>query len=80
MSMKQSSSFEESCQSNVVISWSMVVMRFDSLCVACKVSVYACMILCTCASLDRVADYGWSVREGCCSLFVNCISSAVDVD
>ena len=39
MSMSQSSSFEESCPSNVGISWSMIVVKFDSLCVAYKVSV-----------------------------------------
>ena len=33
MSMNWSSNFEESCPSNVGISWSMVVVRFDSLCV-----------------------------------------------
>ena len=41
MSLNQSSSFVESCSSTVGISLSMVVVRFDSLCVACKLSVYA---------------------------------------
>ena len=44
MSMNQSSSFEESCPSNVGISWSMVVVRFDSLCVVHKRSMWACMV------------------------------------
>ena len=33
ISMNQPSNFEESCPSNVGISWSMVVVRLDSLCV-----------------------------------------------
>ena len=33
MSLNQSSSFDESCPSNVGISWSIVVVRLDSLCV-----------------------------------------------
>ena len=42
-SMNQSSSFEESCPSNVGISCSMFMARFDYFYVACKVSVYACI-------------------------------------
>ena len=45
ISMNQSSNFEESCPSNVGISWSMVVVRLDSLCVACRVSVYTYIVL-----------------------------------
>ena len=51
MSMKEFFSFEESCQSNVGISCSMVVVRFDSLFVAHGVSVFTCMVLCTGSSL-----------------------------
>ena len=36
ISMNQSSNYEQSCPSNVRISGSMVVVRFDSICVACK--------------------------------------------
>ena len=45
ISMNQSFHFEESCPSNVKISWSMVVVRLDSLCVVHRVFVYACMVL-----------------------------------
>ena len=78
MFMNQSSSFEESGSSNVGISWSMVVVRLDPLCVAHRVSVYACMVLCTGASLDWGA--GWSAMVRCCSLFVSCDNSPVGVD
>ena len=40
MSMNQSSNFKEICPSNGGISWSMVVLRLDSLCVVCRVSVF----------------------------------------
>ena len=49
--LSQSSSFEESCPSNVGISWSKDVVRFASLSVACKVSVYACIVVCMGSSL-----------------------------
>ena len=62
MSMKQSSSFEESCQSNLGMSCSMVVVRFNSLCVACKVSAYTCMVLYTGVSL------GWGLNGSGASL------------
>ena len=45
-SMSQSSSFEESCPSNMGISWSKDVVRFASLCVACMMYVYACIVVC----------------------------------
>ena len=67
-SMNQSSNFEESCPSNVGISWSMVVVRLDSFCDACRMSVYACMVLCTGSSLDWGA--AWSAMVRCCSLSV----------
>ena len=44
ISMDQSSSFKESCPSNVGIFWSMVVVRLDSLYAAHRVSLYACMV------------------------------------
>ena len=46
-SVSQSSNFEESCPSNVGISWSKDVVRFASLCVTWKVSVYGCVAVCT---------------------------------
>ena len=52
MSMKQSSSFEESCLLNVGISWSMDMVKCHSLCVMPKVSMYACIVLCTGSSLS----------------------------
>ena len=56
MSMNQSSSFEEFCPLNVRIPCNTVMVRFDSLCVACKVSMYDFMILCTGSSL------GWGMN------------------
>ena len=70
MSMNQSSSFEKSCQSNVGISCTMVMVRFDSLCVVYKVSMYACMVLCTSSLLGCVAECSWSIIVRCCSLYV----------
>ena len=78
ISMNQSSNFKESCPSNVGISWSMVVVRLDSLCVACRVSMYTCMVLCTGSLLDWGACWGTMVR--CCSLSVSCDRSSVGVD
>ena len=52
MSMKQSSSFKESYLSDLGISWSMVMVRFDSLYVLHRMSMYACMVLFTGSSLD----------------------------
>ena len=52
MSMNQSSNFEESCTSHVGISWSMVLVRLKSLYVACRVSMYARMVLCTGSSMN----------------------------
>ena len=78
MSMNQTSSFEESCLSNVGISWSMVMVRFDSLCVVCKISVYVCMVLSTGSSLGWGA--GWSIMVRCCFLSVSYDSSAAGVD
>ena len=49
ISMNQSSNFVECSPSNVGIS-----LRLVSLCVVCRVSVYACMVLCTGSSLDWV--------------------------
>ena len=40
ISMNQSSNFEESCPSNVGISWSMAVVRLDSLCCVQGVCVH----------------------------------------
>ena len=51
--------------------------RLYSLCVACRVFVYACMVLCAGSSLDLGA--GWSVMVRCCSLSVSCNSSSVGV-
>ena len=47
MSINQSSIFEDSCPLNVEISCSMVVGRFDSLCVVHKVSKNDCIVLYT---------------------------------
>ena len=80
MSMNQSSSFEESCPSNLGISCSMVMMRFDSLCVACTVFVYACMVLCTGSSLGWGTECSYSIMVRCCILSVSCIRSAMGVD
>ena len=52
ISMNQSSNIEESCPSYMGISWCMVVVRLDSLCVVHRVSLYGCMVLCTGSSLD----------------------------
>ena len=78
LSMKQSSNFEESCPSNVGISWSIVVVRLDSHCVVCRVSMYACMVLCTGSSPDWGA--GRSIMVRCCSLSVRCDSSFMGMD
>ena len=51
-SMSQFINFEVSCPSNMGMYWSKVVVRFDSLCVACKVSMYACIVVCK-GSLGR---------------------------
>ena len=40
----------------------MVVVRLDSLCVACRVSMYACMVLGTGSSLDWGADWSNMMR------------------
>ena len=78
ISMNQSSNFEESCPSNVGISWSMVVMRFYSLSVTCRVFMYICMVLCTGSSLDL--GFCWNIIVRCCRLSVSCDSSSVGVD
>ena len=80
MSMNQTSVFEESCPSNVGISCSMVVVRFDSLSVTWKVFMYACVVLCTGSPLGLGAEFSWSVIMRYCSLSVSYISYAVDVD
>ena len=80
MSMNKPSSFEESCPSNEEISWNMVVVRFDSLCVACKVSVYTYMVLHTDSSLGWGFKCSLSIIGRYCSLSVSCINSTVDVD
>ena len=56
---------------------SMVVVRFDSLCVACKVSVYACMVLCMDSSVGWSTC--WSIMVRYCSLSVRFNSSAAGV-
>ena len=71
MSMNLSCSFEKSCPSNVGISWSMVMVRFDSLWVAHRESMYACMVLCTGSSLDWGAECGWSIMVLYCSFSVS---------
>ena len=75
ISMNQSPSYEESCPSNVGTSWRMVVVRLDSLCVVCRVSMCAYMVFCTGSSLNWGA--GWSTMVSCCSLSVGCDSSSV---
>ena len=57
-SMSQSPYFEESCPSNIGISCSKDVVRFASLRVACKMSMYACIVVCMGSSL------GWGVGCG----------------
>ena len=79
ISINQSSNFKESCPSNVGISFSMVMVRFASLCVAHKVSVYTSIALCTGSSLGWGDGCGWSIIARCCRLSVSCISSAVGV-
>ena len=60
MSMNQSSSFEESCPSNMGISCSRVVMVFAwFLCLAHKMFVYACIVVCMGSSLGG----GWMWLE-----------------
>ena len=54
-------------------------MRFASLSVVHKVSVYACIVLCTGSSLGWEVGCGWSVIVRCYNLSVSCISSAVGV-
>ena len=78
ISTNQSSNFKESCPSNVGISWSMIVVRLDFLCVVCRVYVYACMVLCTGSSLDF--ETGWRTIVRCSSLSVCCNSSSAGVD
>ena len=58
----------------------MVMVRFDPLCVACKVSMYASIVLCTGSSLGWGAECSWSIIMRCCSLSVSCVSSVVGVD
>ena len=77
VSMNQSSNFEESCPLSVGISWSMVVVRFDSLCVAHRVSVYAYIDM---YWLFTGLGAGWSIMVRCHSLSVKCDSSSVGVD
>ena len=62
-SMSQSSSFEESCVSNMGISWSKDMVMFASLCVACKVFVGF--------------GYGWSLILRYFSLSVSCVNSTI---
>ena len=78
-SVKQSSNFEESCPLNVGVSWRKDVLRFASLCMAHKVSVYACIVVCMGSSLSRGIGSGWSVIMRCFRLSVSCVSSAVCV-
>ena len=54
------------------------MVKLDYPCVVHKMSVYACMVLCTGSLLDVGA--GWSTIVRCCSLSVNCDSSSVGVD
>ena len=76
MSMNHSSNFEESCQSNVGIFWSMVVVRLDSLCVAGCL----CMPAWFCGQVPHWTGANWSAMVRCCSLSVSCNISSVDVD
>ena len=70
MAMNQSFNFKESCPSHVGISWSMVVVRLDCLCVAQRVSVYDCMVLCTGSLLD--CEAGCNAMVKCCTLSGMC--------
>ena len=56
----------------MVISCSKDVVKCASLCVACKVSVYACIVVSTGSSLDWGVGCGWSVIMRCFSLSVSC--------
>ena len=77
MSMNQISSFEESCPLNMGISYSMVMVRFAYLCVAHKVSVYACIVLCNGSSLgwgldvveyhSEVLQFIFKLHQLCCT-------------
>ena len=78
-SMSQSYNFEESCPLNVGISWSKDVVRFSSLCVVCKVSVYACIVVAMGSSLGCGDGCGWSIIVRCFSLSVNCVNSTLCV-
>ena len=79
MSMNQSSGFEESCPSNAGMCFSMVMVRFESLCCMQCVCV-CCMVLCTGSSLGWGVECGWCVTVRCWSLSVSCVTSAVDRD
>ena len=79
MSMNQSSNFEESCPSNVGISWSIVVLRLDSFC--CTQGVCLCMPEWFCALVLHWTEggAGWSTMVRFCTLSVSCDIS-MDVD
>ena len=74
-SVSQSSNFEEPCPSNVGILWSKGVVRFASLCVVCKVSMYVCTVVCMGLFLGWGIGCGWSVVVRCCSLSVSYVNS-----
>ena len=77
-SMNQSSKLKESCPLNVGISLSMIMVRFDSLCVASR-EVCACLHgFVHWSSLDLGA--GWNTIVKCCSLSVSHDHSSVGVD
>ena len=65
--------------SNMGISYSRIVVRFASLCVAHKVSVYVCIVLCMGSPLGWGVECGWSIIVKCCSLYVGFASSALGV-
>ena len=56
------------------------MVMFDSLCVACKVSVYACIVLCTGSLLGWGAECSCNIIVRCCNLSLSYVSSAIDVD
>ena len=55
------------------------MVRFASLCVAHKASVYACIVLYTGSSLGWGVGCGWSFIMRCCSLSVSCVKSSICV-
>ena len=58
-SISQSSNFEESCPSNMVISWSKDEVWYASPCAVHRVSLYVCIVVCMCSSLGL----GWMWLE-----------------